>query len=515
MSFSDLPPAILFLVASHLKEEAIWLAQYASINRPWQSVVEALTFRELRTESIEHLRQIPQYMNRDRWDAMRSLDVIVHLPEYERERWYQIETNEDKQINNAIFSDFMMKLFETVNTWEQYRNDAPRFTLAIQAISMSDYWHLGRLNRMKRYANATRGAEDIRIQASYLRLTGNLPSLSAISGLIVRGARNVRIIKPGRSCCPRLLSGESVCRIVRACPNVNKAEVDLSDQESKDLGLRNAERSAFATSFTGLPQGLRHLKISYPGVVPANQLFSPPSIPVVDGKDFLSYRLNMISRQLQYLEIKAVLSDDFFDMTDPATAWPLLQSLSIDFDPCTPSGDWMLELDPTDSDVEPDHERAYEFEVRMGGYKSEAEWPAKMHFPRRSFRTAVNSDILDDISLAAARALTKMPSLRDLKLNVGDGQAETGCLCSLTSDGRSSHKVVWRSRSATMYEPHADVIAAWKQVFAERTGELEIQVIGPSVQCLADSVPLSILLFFVNQLHNRLDCVYGIDHGLR
>ncbi|KAG9959943.1 hypothetical protein KCU61_g7016, partial [Aureobasidium melanogenum] len=363
MSFNDLPPAILSMVASHLKERVIWLAQYASINRPWQSVVEALTFREIRTESIEHLRRIPEYMNRDRWDVMRSLDVIVHLPEYERERWYQTETNGDKQINNAIFSDFMMKLFDTVNTWEQYRNDAPRFTLAIQAMSMSDYWHLGRLNRMKRYANATRGAEDVRIQASYLRLTGNLPSLSAISGLIVRGARNVRIIKPGRSCCPRLLSGESVCRIVRACPNVNKAEVDLSDQESKDLGVRNAERSAFATSFTGLPQGLRHLKMSYPGVVPANQLFSPPSIPLADGKDFLSYRLTMISRQLQYLEIKAVLSDDFFDMTDPATSWPLLQSLSIDFDPCTPSGDWMLELDPTDSDVEPDHERAYEFEI--------------------------------------------------------------------------------------------------------------------------------------------------------
>ncbi|KAG9952335.1 alpha/beta-hydrolase, partial [Aureobasidium melanogenum] len=362
MSFSNLPPAILSLIASQLREDDLSLASYATINKSWQSVVEALTFREIRTESIEHLQRVPEYMNRDRWDAMRSLDVIVHLPEYERERWYTPETDDDKRINNALFSDFMRKLFETVNTWEKYRDSAPRFTLAIQAISMSDYWHLGRLNRMKRYANTTRGAEDVRIQASYLRLTGDLPSLSAVSGLVVRGARNVRIIRPGRSCCPRLLSGESVCRIVKACPNVGKVEIELSDQESKYIGLRNAERSAFAMNFTGLPQGLRQLRMSYPGVVPANQLFSPPSIPSSDDKDLLSYRLNMISQQLQFLEVKAVLSDDFFDITSPATSWPLLQSLSIDFNPCTTSGDWMLELDPIDSDIEPDHEREYEFE---------------------------------------------------------------------------------------------------------------------------------------------------------
>lgn len=243
MSFSNLPPAILSLIASQLREDDLSLASYATINKSWQSVVEALTFREIRTESIEHLQRVPEYMNRDRWDAMRSLDVIVHLPEYERERWYTPETDDDKRINNALFSDFMRKLFETVNTWEKYRDSAPRFTLAIQAISMSDYWHLGRLNRMKRYANTTRGAEDVRIQASYLRLTGDLPSLSAVSGLVVRGARNVRIIRPGRSCCPRLLSGESVCRIVKACPNVGKVEIELSDQESKYIGLRNAERS--------------------------------------------------------------------------------------------------------------------------------------------------------------------------------------------------------------------------------------------------------------------------------
>lgn len=176
--------------------------------------------------------------------------------------------------------------------------------------------------------------------------------------------------------------------------------------------------------------------------------------------------------------MRAVLNEDFFSILDPTTSWPQLRTLRIDLDPCTPASDWMLEIDPTDTDIEDfdtDEEETYEYAIEEGLYRHETEYPARMHLPRRSFRTAVNPDILNDMYLAVARA--KMPNLRDLKLNVETQFQESGCLCTFTSDGRSSHKVVWQSRSATMYEPHEDVIAAWEQVFAERTGELEIQVL--------------------------------------
>lgn len=141
----------------------------------------------------------------------------------------------------------------------------------------------------------------------------------------------------------------------------------------------------------------------------------------------------------------------------------------------------MLEMNPTDTDfgtdVDTDEEETYEFAIDEGLYRYETEWPARMHLPRRSFRTAVNHDILNDMYLAVARAITRMPNLGDLKLNVEAPFQESGCLCTSTSDGRSSHKVVWQSRSATMFEPHTDVIAAWKQAFAKRTGELEVQVL--------------------------------------
>lgn len=85
MSFNDLPPSILLSIASKLEKVDV-LSRYATINRPWNSVVEALTFRELRSESIRHLRQFPEYLNSDRWKAFRSLDVIIQLPEYTEEQ---------------------------------------------------------------------------------------------------------------------------------------------------------------------------------------------------------------------------------------------------------------------------------------------------------------------------------------------------------------------------------------------------------------------------------------------
>lgn len=217
---------------------------------------------------------------------------------------------------------------------------------------------------------------------------------------------------------------------------------------------------------------MTQLKLDYPGVVPANHFFDPPAIPLTNNKDALSLSLNAISQQLEYLDLRGVLSDDIFDTS---TSWPKLRKLHIQFDSCTPSGQWMLELDIEDSETErdADEDRQYDF---LTGRRMERELPARMNFKDCVFRTAVNRDFFDDISLAAGRAMKRMPNLRDLRLSVGD--PESGCVCTFQSDGKSDHRVVWQSRSTTTYEPHPEVIAAWKEVFLEKTGELEVQILG-------------------------------------
>ncbi|THY86318.1 hypothetical protein D6C95_07625, partial [Aureobasidium pullulans] len=324
---------ILLLVASHLQFIDGSLAKYSTVNRSWNSVIEALTFRELRSD--------------DRRAALHGIDIIIQLPEYGKDRWYEFESEHEKDTNNIVFSDSLREVFDILNSWQEYKGDHARLTLAIQAISKSDSWHLGNIDRIRRRGRAASAAADVRLEAR------ELPPLLTVSSLSFRGALHVRQLpgNPSRPCCPRILSGKTITRITKACTRVRDVAAELSDKESKNLVLRNAERLAFAKNLIYLPKSVTRLKLSYPGVVPANQFFNPPAIPFVDGKDALSTSLSRISRRLECLEVHAVLSEDIFDMNE-SLSWPRLRRLHIEFDSCTPHGEWLLELDPEDSEVE-------------------------------------------------------------------------------------------------------------------------------------------------------------------
>ncbi|THZ00851.1 hypothetical protein D6C93_03595 [Aureobasidium pullulans] len=393
MSFDQLPSAILLLVASHLQFIDGSLAKYSTVNRSWNSVIEALTFRELRSD--------------DRRAALHGIDIIIQLPEYGKDRWYEFESEHEKDTNNIVFSDSLREVFDILNSWQEYKGDHAQLTLAIQAISKSDSWHLGKIDRIRRRGRVASGAADVRLEASYLHLQGELPPLLTVSDSSFRGALHVRQLpgNPSRPCCPRLLSGETITRITKACTRVRDVAAELSDKESKNLVLRNVERS-------DLPESVTRLKLSYPGVVPANQFFNPPAIPYLDGKDALSMSLSRISRRLGCFEVHAVLSDDIFDMSE-SPSWPRLRKLHIGFHSCTPHGEWLLELDPEDSEVEREQNENRRYDL-LSIHRKQSEMPARIHYPEISFRTAVNRDILDDLYLAAARAVARMPNLRDL-----------------------------------------------------------------------------------------------------
>jgi hypothetical protein len=97
-------------------------------------------------------------------------------------------------------------------------------------------------------------------------------------------------------------------------------------------------------------------------------------------------------------------------------------------------------------------------------------------------RTILSDDVFDifnitnDNSLAAARAVREMSNSRDMRLSVGS--SETACFCTFQSDGRRDCRIMWQSRSTMKHEPPSKVIAAWKGVVVDRTGELEVQILG-------------------------------------
>lgn len=184
-------------------------------------------------------------MNSDRRAALHGIDIIIQLPEYGKDRWYEFESEHEKDTNNIVFSDSLREVFDILNSWQEYKGDHVQLTLAIQAILKSDSWHLGNIDRIRRRGRAASGAADVRLEASYLRLQGELPPLLTVSNLSFRGALHVRQLpgNPSRPCCPRLLSGKTITRITKACTRVRDVAAELSDKENKNLVLRNAERS--------------------------------------------------------------------------------------------------------------------------------------------------------------------------------------------------------------------------------------------------------------------------------
>lgn len=252
MSFNDLDAVVLMLIATKLQQDELCIAQYATISRPWLSVVEALTFRHQRVDSDDRLHQLSHYLTPDRRVALRSLDVTIHLPGYGQDKWRELETTSEKAVNNQIFSSSLATLFETINSWSPLAvSDSPNarslssaggarpsFTLEIQAICKTDYYHMGFQDSTNRAYISEPDCVMIRHESSYLALVRELPPLPAVSELIVHGGAP-RVFQ---EIYPRYISAQAALRIVEACPYADRVELQLSDMESKSLTQRNSER---------------------------------------------------------------------------------------------------------------------------------------------------------------------------------------------------------------------------------------------------------------------------------
>lgn len=290
-SLSDVPLSVLSVIASHLvdAEEPIrsCLAPYATISRAWQSAIEYLTFRTIRIYSRERLQRFSDVVNCDRRKALRSIDLVIQLPDYNEDRYGEVEDHEDKHQNNRVFTNDIHYLYRTFEQWQQddersgnsHDRDA-RISLTVRAMSRSDELNMASEARLRRKRSGDLGKiEDIggaRYEASYLRLLAVLPQASAIRELRLPQGTELLMGKTpeeNRFCSPRRISGKTAIGMMSCCTSLGRADLELCDDYSKDLAFRQQERKAFALALAELPPSLKHLRLYYPGVVPRNHEF--------------------------------------------------------------------------------------------------------------------------------------------------------------------------------------------------------------------------------------------------
>jgi hypothetical protein len=172
------------------------------------------------------------------------------------------------------------------------------------------------------------------------------------------------------------------------------------------------------------------------------------------------------------MDLTGIFSNDLFNLE---FSWPHLQCLQLWMSMCTPSGDWMIEKDPEESD--------YEFDVEpyedLSDYMHEYQLPARIHYPKNSCRTLPRQDLIDDLFLAAGKAVARMPKLQSIILLSEPSILEF----QYSSDGYSAGVVEWQTLSTfrpdpPIYRPCDEVIMAWNDAVASRQGELEISIRG-------------------------------------
>jgi hypothetical protein len=246
MAFDNLPATILSNIISFLSPP---LAQYATISHSWKPVIEAFTFRELHIDSAKRLHQLNDIVTYNRRKAIRKIILTALLPEYGSEVYGSIENEEDRKRNNAVFTQAFRNLFQTLRFWQYDAVGDGKgscrsggITLIIRAFSKSDAGNMADATEKKRRVYYS-GDEDIgatRFEASYLHLDGELPEVGVVSELEVYGRNDW--VSDDLTCDPRPISGEAVARLMGCLTRLKRAHIQLSDEESRDMALRERER---------------------------------------------------------------------------------------------------------------------------------------------------------------------------------------------------------------------------------------------------------------------------------
>jgi hypothetical protein len=148
-----------------------------------------------------------------------------------------------------VFTKSLRSLLQILRLWQ---NDsagdgrgsarAGGITLVVRAFSKSDTGNMEDAIKKQERIDSE-GDDDIgatRFELSYLHLDRELPEVTVISELEVYGRNHW--ISDDLSCDTRPISGDAAARLIGRLPRLGRAYVQLSDEESRDIALRERER---------------------------------------------------------------------------------------------------------------------------------------------------------------------------------------------------------------------------------------------------------------------------------
>lgn len=217
------------------------LPPYATVCKTWQWHIEQRTFRGINLLSTE-LEYFSKVMTGNRKAALRAVQYHIVLPEYDDAACEVVETEEDREVNNSVFTTAIVELFRVVKGWEEEEKElsgrdglVPLSLEISQIYSPSDAQKQNKtLYRELGEAVNPRERRDLleeRHWNSWLRLgqLEDVPELKSVAKYHFRPTY------------PRAVRAESIARLANKFPALEKLAIQILER-GEDLEVRRRDR---------------------------------------------------------------------------------------------------------------------------------------------------------------------------------------------------------------------------------------------------------------------------------
>ena len=480
-----LPPELTGRIVSYLanpvtsRNSKPELAQYATVNREWQTLVEEQSWATLRVKTgtpldLTEFEKATGHPRRRSY--IRNIELIVGLEPYDEAARAHFETEAEHDRNNQIFSKAIQSMLQILAKWPA---NHPGISLSIQAQSPSDLVACPNRLRRKKAARADRTTDLLnrRFERNYHRLDDQFESqvepLKLVHTLTVEGLSDRRQI-----------DAVSCARLASRFPRLHTLNLSLNDTCKRDKALRKSNRNGiyniliywfqkdllimsveFAAHLDLLPPTVKTFNLHFNNELPEDHNFPPDDI-TENNIDPLSSGLREFSQQLVTLDLyETTIGTDLFwpleTSKDQLPSWPNLSTINIRYTPVTPSGKWLFK-DRPDRD-ENDH-------FESADSDPDGDFPEYVRTPLedrsgKPFREVGVSDLFNDLYMAVGQAALQMPQLVFLNMETQSGQGHSWFR--YTSKGEV--KATWSDFYG--FQPKDEVLDLWKKVAFEHTGE--------------------------------------------